>query len=75
MVIAVDASALVAIADEEPDAERFLEMFSRGDDYVMSSINAVETGLILIGRGRFANLASTVALNRTGAVEALGDRR
>jgi ribonuclease VapC len=57
----IDASALVAIADEEPDAELFLEVFSRGDDYLMSSINAVEAGLILVGRGR---LEGVDALNR-----------
>ncbi len=52
-MIVVDASALVAIADEEPDADDLLTIIG-GQDAVMSPINYVETGLILIGRRRLA---------------------
>jgi len=52
-VIAVDASALVAIGDDEPEAERFLDVLERNPSCI-SAVNYVETGLILIGRGRLA---------------------
>jgi ribonuclease VapC len=53
-VIAVDASALVAIGDHEPEADLFLDVLSRNDGR-LASVNYVETSLILIGRGRLAN--------------------
>lgn len=53
-MIVVDASALVAIGDEEHDAGDFLRLLT-ADDAVLSSINYVETGLILIGWRRLAN--------------------
>jgi ribonuclease VapC len=53
-VIAVDASALVAIGDEEPEADLFLDALSH-EDGRLAAVNYVETGLILIGRGRFQN--------------------
>jgi ribonuclease VapC len=52
-VIVVDASALVAIGDEEPEADLFLEILERTASCI-SAVNYVETGLILIGRGRVA---------------------
>ena len=52
-MIVVDASALVAVADNEPDADDLLTI-SGGEDAVISPINYVETGLILIGRRRLA---------------------
>jgi ribonuclease VapC len=52
-VIVVDASALVAIGDDEPEAERFLDILERNPSCI-SAVNYVETGLILIGRGRLA---------------------
>jgi ribonuclease VapC len=52
-VIVVDASALVAIGGDEPDADRFLEILERTASCI-SAVNYVETGLILIGRGRLA---------------------
>lgn len=52
-MIAVDASALVAIGDDEPEAERFLDVLERSPSCI-SAVNYVETGLILIGRGQLA---------------------
>jgi ribonuclease VapC len=52
-VIVVDASALVAIGDDEPEAERFLDILERSPSCI-SAVNYVETGLILMGRGRLA---------------------
>ena len=53
----VDASALVAIGDLEPEAETFLQRLGASSENVISVINAVETGLILIDRGRFGDIA------------------
>ena len=55
-MIVVDASALVAIGDEEHDANDFLGVLGT-DDAVIASINYIEAGLILIGRRRMATKA------------------
>jgi ribonuclease VapC len=55
-VIVVDASALVAIGDEEDDADAYLQALSN-EDAVLTDINYVETGIILIGRRRLATQA------------------
>ncbi len=52
-MIVVDASALVAIGDDEPEAERFLAVLEQNPSRI-SAVNYVEAGLILIGRGRLA---------------------
>ena len=52
-MIVVDASALVAIGDEEPEADHFLEILERTVSCI-AAVNYVETGLILIGRRRLA---------------------
>jgi ribonuclease VapC len=53
-MIVVDASALVAIGDFEPDARELLALLT-ADDAVMSSINYVEAGIVLIGRRRLVS--------------------
>ncbi|MFI4935912.1 MAG: type II toxin-antitoxin system VapC family toxin [Caulobacterales bacterium] len=53
-MIVVDASALVAIGDEEPDADDLLRVVN-SDETVIAGINYVEAGLILIGRRRLAD--------------------
>ena len=55
-MIVVDASALVAIADDEPEADDLLAIIVR-QDAVMAGVNYVETGLILFGRRRMAGRA------------------
>ena len=52
----VDASALVAIADGEPEADQFIDALSAARGAVISGINAVETGIILIGRRRLRDV-------------------
>jgi ribonuclease VapC len=49
-MIVVDASALVAIADGEPEGAAFTALIAASDGAVINVVNAVETGLILIGR-------------------------
>ena len=55
-MIVVDASALVAIADGEPEADEFIETLGAAQAAVISTINAVETGIILIGRQRLRDI-------------------
>jgi ribonuclease VapC len=50
-MIVVDASALVAIGDEEADRDLYAHALA-SDECVIASINYVETGVILIGRRR-----------------------
>lgn len=54
-MIVVDASALVAIAESEPEAPAFLEILERCETAIISPTNAVEAGVVLMGRGRFAD--------------------
>ena len=49
-MIAVDASALVAIAQREPERDDFLQVLERSDGAFLSPINYVEAGLILAKR-------------------------
>jgi ribonuclease VapC len=53
-VIVVDASTLVAIGDGEPDAPDHLRALT-SDEAVISSINYVEAGIILVSRRRLSN--------------------
>jgi len=53
-VIVVDASALVAIGDDELERAELLSALEL-DDRVIGSVNYVEAGLILIGRRRLEN--------------------
>jgi ribonuclease VapC len=55
-VIVADASALVAIGDEDSDASEYLTTLQR-ERSVISPINYVEVGIILIGRRRLATQA------------------
>jgi ribonuclease VapC len=50
-MIVVDASALVAIGDEEQDRDVYARALA-SDQCAMASINYVEAGIILIGRRR-----------------------
>ena len=54
-MIVVDASALVAIGDGEAEAEIYLAVIERAARALISPINAVEAGVVLIGRQRFAD--------------------
>lgn len=54
-MIVVDASALVAIAEREPEWEAFLDVLNRTDVSYLSPINYVETGVVLIQRRHFAD--------------------
>ncbi|MDB5425099.1 MAG: twitching motility protein PilT [Phenylobacterium sp.] len=53
-MIVVDASALVAIGLDEPDSEAFLQAITTSNATVLSAINYVETGIVLVRHGIFA---------------------
>jgi len=55
-VIVVDASALVAIGELEPEAEIFAGVLLTNETQI-SAVNYVEAGLVLIGRGRLTSKA------------------
>jgi len=55
-VIVADASALVAIGERESDAATFAAALENNET-VISSINYVETGIVLISRGRLMSQA------------------
>lgn len=55
-MIVVDASALVAIGDGEPEEELYLGVIERAARAIISPVNAVEAGVVLIGRQRFASV-------------------
>jgi len=50
-LIVVDSSALVAIAQREPEREAALTVLDGADVGYISPINYVETGVVVIGRG------------------------
>lgn len=50
-MIVVDSSALVAIAQREPEREAALAALDRADVGYISPINYVETGVVVVARG------------------------
>lgn len=56
-MIVVDASALVAIGELEPDADGLSTILAAAELAVISPINAAEAGFVLLSRGRFADPA------------------
>lgn len=51
-MIAVDSSALVAIGFSEPDRSLYLSVLLASPETLISQINYVETGILLVTRGR-----------------------
>lgn len=59
-MIVVDTSALVAIAEREPEKQQFLSVLDRSKVSYLSPINYVETGVVLIQRLLMADAAEVV---------------
>jgi len=59
-LIVVDTSALVAIAEREPEKQQFLSVLDRSKVSYLSPINYVETGVVLIQRLLMADAAEVV---------------
>jgi ribonuclease VapC len=49
-VIVIDTSALVAIANHEPERPRFLEVLAESDRRIISALTLLETRMVTIGR-------------------------
>ncbi len=60
-MIVVDASALVAIAELEPDASELAAAIAGADSAVVSQVNALEAAMVLLGRKRFVDPADFAA--------------
>ena len=68
-MIVVDASALVAIAEQEPGAGRFLDALAQTNAAVISPVNVIEAGFVLLGRRRFENAEAFAAWRQELAIE------
>jgi ribonuclease VapC len=68
-LIVVDASALVAIGDQEDDASTFLGIILGPEQIVMSPVNVAEAGFVLLGRGRFDAAADFLTWRATLWIE------
>jgi ribonuclease VapC len=70
MTLAVDASALVAIARNEPGYEALEEALSRADAAFATSVNIMEAGLVLVLReARFTSASFHAWLEAQNVVE------
>jgi ribonuclease VapC len=49
-VIVVDSSALIAILRREPEADDFLQVVAVAEGCLLSSVNLLETSMVLAGR-------------------------
>jgi len=49
-LIVIDSSALIAILRREPEADKFLGIIAGADGCLLSSLNLLETGMVLAGR-------------------------
>jgi len=56
-MMVVDASALVAIAEDEPERDEFLRLMSEQDALALAPVNYLEAGAVLIARGRMGSQA------------------
>jgi ribonuclease VapC len=61
-MIVVDSSALVAILEEEPEAEHFLSILQEASRRVASAVTVYETGIVLGGRRGWDTVAELNAL-------------
>lgn len=70
MIIAVDASALVAIGLNEPERHAFLEVLEHAETAFITPVNIVEAGLVIVLRQRLMGLDQFAFwLGRLGLVE------
>jgi ribonuclease VapC len=53
MRLVIDSSALVAIATEEPECDSFINVLEAADSLLISPINYVEAGVVLVRKRVF----------------------
>jgi ribonuclease VapC len=61
-MIVVDSSALVAILEKEPEAERFLQVLRDNVPRFVGTVSVYETGVVIGNRRGFDNTAEVMAL-------------
>lgn len=69
-MIVLDSSALIAILRREPEADAFLRVIASAGSCVLSSVNMIETSMVLAGRtGAAASWAGLDALIARAGIE------
>ena len=69
-MIVVDSSALIAILRREPEADSFLQVIAATEGCLLSSVNLLETSMVLAGRaGDTATWAELDALIARAAMQ------
>ena len=68
-MIVVDASALIAILDEEDDAARYAEALAEADSPLVSAATLVETGIVMLNRHGPKGVQKMTALLQEGACQ------
>jgi len=71
MKFVIDSSALVAILQREPEAERFEEIISTGDDPVISAGTLAEASMVMWGKTGEAGCDDLDELLARGAVRVI----
>jgi ribonuclease VapC len=61
-MIVVDSSALVAILEKEPEAERLLKILRDNLPRFVGAVTLYETGVVMGNRRGFENIAAVMAL-------------
>jgi ribonuclease VapC len=61
-MIVVDSSALVAILEEEPEADRFLQLIRDASPRLVSAVTVYETGIVIGVRRGFESAIDVMAL-------------
>jgi ribonuclease VapC len=70
VIVAVDASAVVAIGLNEPERDEFLALLERAESAFIAPINIVEAGLAIVLRQRLMGLNQYASwLTQLGLVE------
>ncbi len=68
-MIVVDASALLAILEAEPDAAKFAEALADADAPLISAATLIEAGIVLVNRHGPKAAAKVYALVREAGIE------
>jgi len=61
-MIVVDSSALVAILEQEPDADRFLQILRDEPRRLVSAVTVYETGIVIGARRGWDTVTNVMAL-------------
>jgi ribonuclease VapC len=68
-VIIVDASALLAILEGEPDAAKYAEALADADRPLISAATLIETGIVMVNRHGLKGARKLHALVQEAGIE------